>query len=98
MVVTSFGRAEMILYHYLYSMPEGNTRRCNMKISARNVLAGKITSIKPGTVNDEIVVKLTGGDEIVAIITKESSKSLKLSKNKKVYAIIKASNVMIGID
>jgi len=73
-------------------------RRGKMKISARNVLAGKILSIKPGTVNDEIVVKLTGGDEIVAIITKGSSKSLKLSKNKKVYAIIKASSVMIGID
>ena len=69
-----------------------------MKISARNVLGGKITSIKPGTVNDEVVVKLTGGDEIVAIITKASSKNLKLSKNKKVYAIIKASSVMIGID
>lgn len=69
-----------------------------MKISARNVLSGKITSIKPGAVNDEIVVKLTGGDEIVAVITRESSKSLKLSKNKKVYAIIKASSVMIGID
>jgi molybdopterin-binding protein len=69
-----------------------------VKISARNILSGKIKSIKPGSVNDEIVVKLTGGDEIVAIITKESSKGLKLSKNKKVYAIIKASNVMIGID
>jgi molybdate transport system regulatory protein len=69
-----------------------------MKISARNVLSGKVASIKPGTVNDEIIVKLAGGDEIVAVITKESSRSLKLSKNKKVYAIIKASNVMIGID
>ncbi len=69
-----------------------------MKISARNVLSGKVKSIKPGTVNDEIVVKLTGGEEIVAIITKASSKSLKLVKNKKVYAIIKASSVMIGTD
>lgn len=69
-----------------------------MKISARNVLAGKIKSIKPGSVNDEIVVKLTGGDEVVAIITRESSKGLKLRKDKKVYAIIKASNVMIGTD
>jgi len=59
-----------------------------MKISARNVLSGKIKSITPGSVNDEIV----------SIITKTSSKSLKLRKNKKVYAIIKASNVMIGID
>ncbi len=69
-----------------------------MKISARNVLSGKVKSIKAGAVNDEIIVKLTGGDEVVAIITRESSKNLKLAKNKKVYAIIKASNVMIGID
>jgi molybdate transport system regulatory protein len=69
-----------------------------MKISARNVLSGKIKSIAPGTINDEVVVKLSGGDEIVAIITKSSSKNLKLSKNKKVYAIIKASSVMIGTD
>ena len=69
-----------------------------MKISARNVLGGKIKSIKAGTVNDEVVVKLAGGDEIVAIITKQSSKTLKLAKNKKVYAIIKASSVMIGTD
>lgn len=69
-----------------------------MKISARNVFSGKVKSIKVGAVNDEIIVKLTGGDEVVAIITRESSKNLKLAKNKKVYAIIKASNVMIGVD
>ena len=76
----------------------GEIRRCNMKISARNVLKGKVKSIKPGSVNDEITMVLSGGDEIVAIITKTSSKSLKLIKNKKVYAIIKASSVMIGTD
>jgi molybdopterin-binding protein len=69
-----------------------------MKISARNVLKGKVKSIKAGSVNDEITMVLSGGDEIVAIITKQSSKSLKLIKNKKVYAIIKASSVMIGTD
>ncbi|MFA5064704.1 MAG: TOBE domain-containing protein [Dehalococcoidia bacterium] len=69
-----------------------------MKISARNVLKGKVKSIKPGSVNDEVTMVLSGGDEIVAIITKTSSKNLKLVKNKKVYAIIKASSVMIGTD
>jgi len=69
-----------------------------MKISARNVLKGKVKSVKPGSVNDEITMALSGGDEMVAIITKASSKRLKLAKNKKVYAIIKASSVMIGVD
>jgi len=69
-----------------------------MKISARNVLKGKVKSIKPGSVNDEVTMVLSGGDEIVAIITRTSSKNLKLVKNKKVYAIIKASSVMIGTD
>jgi molybdopterin-binding protein len=69
-----------------------------VKISARNVLKGKVKSIKPGSVNDEITMVLSGGDEIVAIITKQSSKNLKLAKNKKVYAIIKASSVMVGTD
>ncbi len=69
-----------------------------MKISARNVLKGKVKSVKPGSVNDEITMVLAGGDEMVAIITKASSKRMKLAKNKKVYAIIKASSVMIGVD
>jgi len=69
-----------------------------MKISARNVLKGKVKSIKPGSVNDEITMLLSGGDEMVAIITKASSKRMRLAKNKKVYAIIKASSVMIGVD
>ena len=69
-----------------------------MKISARNVLKGKVKSVKPGSVNDEITMLLSGGDEMVAIITKASSKRMRLAKNKKVYAIIKASSVMIGVD
>jgi len=69
-----------------------------MKISARNILKGKVKSIKPGSVNDEVTMVLSGGDEIVAIITRASSKNLKLIKGRKVYAIIKASSVMIGTD
>jgi molybdopterin-binding protein len=69
-----------------------------MKISARNVLKGKIKTMKSGAVNDEIVVELQGGAEIVSIITKSSAESLGLAPGKEVYAVIKASNVMIGID
>lgn len=69
-----------------------------MKISARNLLKGKVKEVKPGAVNSEVIVELTGGAEVVSIITKESAKALGLKKGKAVYAVIKASNVMIAID
>ena len=69
-----------------------------MKISARNVLKGKVKQIKAGAVNTEVIVELPGGAEIVSVITKESAENLKLAKGKAVYAVIKASNVMIGVD
>ncbi|MDA8125695.1 MAG: molybdopterin-binding protein [Deltaproteobacteria bacterium] len=69
-----------------------------MKISARNTLKGKVKSVKTGAVNDEIIVELPGGAEIVSIITKTSAESLGLAPGKELYAIIKASNVMIGVD
>lgn len=69
-----------------------------MKISARNNLKGKIIRLTEGSVNTEVIIKLSGGDEICSIITNESAKSLGLSEGKEAYAIIKASNVIIGAD
>jgi molybdopterin-binding protein len=73
-------------------------RRFTMKISARNVLKGKVKKITPGAVNSEVVLELAGGTTVVSVITKASVDSLKLSEGKDVYAVIKASNVMIAID
>jgi molybdopterin-binding protein len=69
-----------------------------MKLSARNVLAAKVKSVTPGAVDSEVIVELAPGIEIVAIITKQSAEKLALKPGGKAYAIIKASNVMIGID
>jgi molybdopterin-binding protein len=69
-----------------------------MKISARNVLKGKVISLLPGVVNSEVVVELPGGQQIVSVITKESAENLKIQVGKDVYAIVKASNVMIAVD
>jgi molybdopterin-binding protein len=74
------------------------TKEKEMKLSARNILKGIITRINQGAVNSEIVIELPGGIEIVSIITRTSVKSLGLKKGKEVYAVIKASNVMIGVD
>ncbi len=69
-----------------------------MKISARNVLKGKVKKIVHGSVNSEIFIELPGGNELVSIITKESAENLHLKDGKEVYAVVKASNVMIAID
>jgi molybdopterin-binding protein len=69
-----------------------------MKISARNVLKGNVKSMVPGAVNSEIVVELPGGQQIVSVITKVSAENLQLQVGREVYAVIKASNVMIAVD
>jgi molybdopterin-binding protein len=69
-----------------------------MKLSARNVLKGKVKNIVEGAVNDEVVVELPGGMEIVAVITKTSVRNLGLSKGKEVLAVIKASSVMLAVE
>ena len=69
-----------------------------MKLSARNVLKGKVKAVKLGTVNAEVVVQLPGKIELVSVITKESAQTLKLKEGSEVCAVIKASNVMIAID
>ena len=69
-----------------------------MKISARNVLKGKVKKLVHGAVNSEVVIEMPGGMEVVSIITKNSARSLGLKKGKPVYAVIKASNVMIATD
>ena len=69
-----------------------------MKLSARNVLQGKVVKVVPGAVNAEVTIRLRGGDEIVSIITMASVKSLKLKKGVDAYAVVKASSVMVGVD
>jgi molybdate transport system regulatory protein len=67
-----------------------------MKISARNVLAGTVRKVTKGAVNAEVVLALKEGDMVTAIITNHSVDSLGLRDGGPAYAIIKASEVMIG--
>ena len=69
-----------------------------MKLSARNILKGKIVQMKAGAVNSEVVLERPGGAQIVSIITKESADNLGLAVGKPAYAVIKASSVMIAVD
>ncbi len=66
-----------------------------MKTSARNQLKGTIKEIIEGKVNDEIVVVMPSG-LIKAVISKEAVEDMGLAVGQQIYAIIKASFVMVA--
>jgi molybdopterin-binding protein len=69
-----------------------------MKLSARNQIQGVVKSVRKGPVSTEVVITISGGNEVVSSITTTSAERLKLREGSKVFAIVKASEVMIGID
>lgn len=69
-----------------------------MKLSARNILTGTVTSVKKGAVNAEVVLDLYGGPPISAIITNGSVDSLALKEGVEAFAIIKASCIIVGTE
>lgn len=69
-----------------------------MKISARNILKGTIVEIVKGATTSHVRIDIGGGAIVTASITNEAVADLKLEKGKQAYAVVKASDVMVGID
>lgn len=69
-----------------------------MKISARNILAGKVVSVKKGPISSLVVIEIAPGVKLTATITADAAKELKLAKGKSASAIIKSSSILIGVD
>ena len=69
-----------------------------MKLSARNQFKGIITEIQEGAVNGIIKLDIGGGNIISSVITMSSIRELGLQVGGTAYAVIKASNVMVGVD
>ena len=67
-----------------------------MKISARNQIAGTITAIHKGATTAHVEIDV-GGTVITAAITNEAVDQLRLAAGQKAYAVIKASDVMVGV-
>ncbi|HEU5293928.1 MAG TPA: TOBE domain-containing protein [Burkholderiaceae bacterium] len=67
------------------------------RVSARNQLAGKVSSVTPGAVNAEVVIDLDGGVSIAAIVTESSVKSLGLAPGKRAIALFKATSVIVAV-
>ena len=68
------------------------------KTSARNCLAGVVTRVVEGAVNDEVVLELDQGKAITATITRESVQHLGLKPGARAHALIKASHVILAVD
>ncbi|NHO31007.1 TOBE domain-containing protein [Acetobacter fallax] len=68
-----------------------------MKLSARNQIRGTITNITRGATTSHVSIDI-GGSVIMAAITNEAVADLKLETGRQAYAVIKASDVMVGTD
>jgi len=68
-----------------------------IKVSIRNKLRGKIVNLTQGLVNTELNLELSGRKSINAVITNECSKSLGLKEGDQIYAMFKASSVILGV-
>ena len=70
-----------------------------MRLSARNQLAGTVTEVSVGAVMATVKVQLTGGDQIItASITREAVEELGLAVGSEVVALVKSTEVMIGVE
>jgi molybdopterin-binding protein len=68
-----------------------------MKLSARNMLKGKIVEVTKGTTTAHVKIDI-GGQIVTSAITNEAVDALKLARGQEAYAVIKASDVMVAID
>jgi molybdate transport system regulatory protein len=69
-----------------------------MRLSARNQLSGKVAEIEPGAVMTIVKIRLDGGQEVTASVTRESVQDLDLSVGSPVTAVIKSTEVMLGVE
>ena len=69
-----------------------------MQSSGSNILKGKVVKVVEGAVNCEVTLEIAPGMEIVGVITKTSATLLDLAEGKTAFAVIKASDVVFGVD
>jgi molybdopterin-binding protein len=69
-----------------------------MQISARNTLTGTITAVQLGDIGAEITLEVAPGLQLTASITRASAERLGLRVGQTAHAIVKASDVMIGVE
>ncbi|MFY9294986.1 MAG: TOBE domain-containing protein [Methylorubrum rhodinum] len=69
-----------------------------MKLSARNVLKGKVVSVEKGATTAHVKIEIASGQTVTSAITNESVDTLGLKVGSEAYAVIKSSDVIIAVD
>ena len=69
-----------------------------MRLSARNVIRGKVLQVTRGATTAHVKIEIGGGAVITASITNEAVGELGLKAGDDAYAVIKASDVMVAVD
>jgi len=87
----------IVLFRHTIREHSGRKEGGNRKLSARNQLQGTIKEVHKGTTTARVEIEV-GGTVLTASITDEAVDELKLTKGQKAYAVIKASDVMIGTE
>ena len=69
-----------------------------MKVSARNSFKGTVKKIIPRAINTEVLLEISPGVEVTAVITKTSVENMNLMIGQSAYAMIKSSDVIVAVD
>lgn len=73
------------------------TEASGIRLSARNCLQGTVARVSEGAVNAEVVLRLPGGTEVFAIVTRDAVAELGLASGVAATAVIKASHIVLGV-
>ncbi len=69
-----------------------------MRLSARNQIAGTIAEVTPGATTTHVRIEVAAGLVLTASITNEAAQELGLRAGMKATAVVKASDVMVGVE
>ena len=105
LLVERFGQIDRVHRRFLQLLDDesidldrefSELRTVNLKTSARNQFVGTVTSVRSGSVNDEVELTLPGGSRIVATISQDSTRMLELRTGVTAFALLNSSNVMLA--
>ncbi|APH58262.1 Molybdenum-pterin binding protein mopB [Granulibacter bethesdensis] len=78
-------------------MPQSLQETATMRLSARNQIQGRIVEVRPGATTTHVKIEIADGVVLTASITNEASEELGLKIGDTATAVIKASDVMVGV-